>query len=300
MEVEGRRSLRDAQFVPYHSEGHGRESLVRERIVNKFICGIMLAAALTVWDPIAPAAAERTAKPALLPPHEIITVVRSTGLVPLGQPVQRGNNYVLRARDDFGQLVRVVVDGRVGEVRSVVPVALGRGDGNRSDPPYPSIFDSGPPIRERRPPIDQPPILIEEDDAPTVLSPTPMDTPMDMPPDLLSPSAVRRLPPPISAPELVPPEVVTPHILTVPRPPGDVSISPPNAPSPESETEDTVLLPPPPPRFPQRPPPSSVKAPPKAAPADTKTNRAKKADAKKPEPEASQRPDPSPPDTPKR
>ncbi len=57
-----------------------------------------------------------------LPPFEILTIVRSLGLDPLGRPVRRGAAYVLRAADESGQEMRVVVDARSGRVRSAVPV----------------------------------------------------------------------------------------------------------------------------------------------------------------------------------
>ncbi|HXF88670.1 MAG TPA: hypothetical protein VNK48_09980 [Xanthobacteraceae bacterium] len=239
--------------------------------MNRIIWGALLGAvASCAGTPLV--AAERAPRPSLLPPHEIITVVRSTGLVPLGRPARRGNDYVLRARDEIGQQVRVVVDGRVGEVRSVAPIALGRRD--RDEPPYPSIFESGPPIYDRRPAIGSPPVIGEEDDEPPVYrraAPPPAAPPVVMPPqpaerEALTPGA--------------PPESVSPQILTVPRPPAAVPTSPSTAALPESESEENVLLPPPPPRFPQRVPPN-VKPQQKPAQSATKPNAAKKPDAKK-------------------
>lgn len=59
---------------------------------------------------------------AVLPPFEVITIVRSLGLDPLGRPVRQGGTYVLRALDDFDREMRVVVDARSGRVLSAVPV----------------------------------------------------------------------------------------------------------------------------------------------------------------------------------
>ena len=42
-----------------------------------------------------------------LPPHEIVTIVRSTGLEPMGSPVRQGPTYALRAVDPAGEEVRV-------------------------------------------------------------------------------------------------------------------------------------------------------------------------------------------------
>jgi hypothetical protein len=62
-----------------------------------------------------------------LPPHEILTIVRSTGLEPLGRPVRQGPAYALRARDPSdGQEVRVIVDAQMGRIVRVVPVLMPR------------------------------------------------------------------------------------------------------------------------------------------------------------------------------
>jgi hypothetical protein len=57
-----------------------------------------------------------------LPPHEIITIVRSTGLEPLSGPMRRGPIYAVRAVDRAGQQVRVIVDARLGRVVRIVPL----------------------------------------------------------------------------------------------------------------------------------------------------------------------------------
>ena len=48
-----------------------------------------------------------------LPPHEIITIVRSAGLDPVGPPFRQGQNYILRAISRDDEEVRVVVSARV-------------------------------------------------------------------------------------------------------------------------------------------------------------------------------------------
>ena len=82
---------------------------------------------------------------AALPPHEILTILRSTGFDPLGQPVRRGPNYVLRAIDDNDREVRVVVSARSGDVLSVTPMQTA----SRMPPPRGGIT-MGP--YERMPP----------------------------------------------------------------------------------------------------------------------------------------------------
>jgi len=71
-----------------------------------------------------------------LPPHEIVTSVRSAGLEPVSRPAFRGTTYVLQAVDESDQLVRVIVDarsGRVLSVRSLIAV------GTRAYEPLPPI-----------------------------------------------------------------------------------------------------------------------------------------------------------------
>jgi hypothetical protein len=58
-----------------------------------------------------------------LPPHEIVTIVRSTGLEPIGRPVRQGPAYALRAVDPAGEEVRVVVDAHMGRIVKVIPVS---------------------------------------------------------------------------------------------------------------------------------------------------------------------------------
>ncbi len=57
-----------------------------------------------------------------LPPHEIAMIVRSSGLDPLTRPVRQGGAYSLRALDDAGREVRVVVDARRGRILRIGPV----------------------------------------------------------------------------------------------------------------------------------------------------------------------------------
>jgi len=53
-----------------------------------------------------------------LPPHEILTIIRSTGFEPLGRPVRNGQTYVLRAIDPYDMEVRLIVDARTGRIVS--------------------------------------------------------------------------------------------------------------------------------------------------------------------------------------
>ena len=56
---------------------------------------------------------------AALPPHEVLTSVRSIGLDPVSRPQLRGRVYVLRALDGSQFEKRVVVDAQTGEVLAV-------------------------------------------------------------------------------------------------------------------------------------------------------------------------------------
>jgi hypothetical protein len=61
-----------------------------------------------------------------LPPHEIVAIVRSTGIEPLSRPVRHGPSYVLHAVDPAGHPVRVIVDAKLGRIVGVVPMAHSR------------------------------------------------------------------------------------------------------------------------------------------------------------------------------
>jgi hypothetical protein len=54
-----------------------------------------------------------------LPPAKINAIVHSMGLVPVGQPVQKGPTYVVIANNRLGRSVRIIVDARFGKVLAV-------------------------------------------------------------------------------------------------------------------------------------------------------------------------------------
>src|SRR4029078_10983074 len=136
---------------------------------GNFVKRKMIYAALAVLALSAPAAAQGYG-PGGLPPHEILTILRSTGLDPLGQPVRRGPNYVLRAIDDSDREVSVVLSARSGDVLSVTPVQIA----SRMPPPRGGLT-WGP--YERMPPGSLPPggpragasAVDEDDDEPRTL-----------------------------------------------------------------------------------------------------------------------------------
>jgi hypothetical protein len=60
-----------------------------------------------------------------LPPYEIMSIVRSTGLAPLTRPMRRGQYYVLVAVDRVGRQMRVVVDAQLGDIVNLRPALAG-------------------------------------------------------------------------------------------------------------------------------------------------------------------------------
>ena len=240
---------------------------------SSIVFGVALIAAALGFTPPPAGAAERTARPAgMLPPHEIITIVRSAGLKPVGKPTLKGSTYLLSAIDDEGSKMRVVVDGRVGELISVTPVVYGR----EFSPMPPSVYDSGSPVYEAAPPVTRaaPPIIIEDESEPPVYRrappPAPVAVPVAPPPRELQERELRErelrerdaviVPPPTIQPSS-PPEIITAPLAL----PSTVTVAPP-------EGDDGELLPPPPPRFPQR-----VNATPTAKPKPAKSAASKPA-----------------------
>jgi hypothetical protein len=79
-----------------------------------------------------------------MPPHEVRTIVRSTGLTPAGPPVRRGQHFVQPALDPYGRPMRVVVDGNVGAVVSITPATVAAGHGPAAGhPPVPPYVRYG-------------------------------------------------------------------------------------------------------------------------------------------------------------
>ena len=213
----------------------------------------LIYAALTVLTLCAPVTVvAQTYQAGSLPAQEILDIVRDGGFDPLGQPLRRGPNYVLRAVDGSDREVRVVINARSGDIVSVTPVTTAaRVPPGGSMGPYermaPGYVPPGPPAAYR----NGPPVVYE-DDEPVYGRPR-------------VPSA-----PPASgfnAPTQTPAEADEDDAALNPRPLHSTEIPPPAG--------QDGLLPPPPERFPQRaaPPiakPKPVKraavTPPKSAP----------------------------------
>jgi hypothetical protein len=258
----------------------------------QFSLGLFLAGILIAMDPAA--SAERTARaPSVLPVSEIITIVRSAGLTPLGKPTRKGTNYLLRARDEDGQDVRVVVDGRAGEVVAVTPVGY---SGREIDPMRPSVYDSGPPVYDMGQPVyrrDVPVIIEQEPDVPVYRRAAPVPVPVAPPPmqrEVVVPAPVAPPPPerevvvaPAPTPDFWTPRpsaavpVTPPPVMATPTAPPDVAVP---------EGDENALLPPPPPRFQQRvnlTPAPKPAAKPAAKPTKSAAKTNAKTDATKPD-----------------
>jgi hypothetical protein len=255
---------------------------------HKLLCA---AAALVLTAMPAPAFAQSVA-PDVLPPHEIVTIVRSAGLNPIDRPVRRGMTYVFRAIGARGQEMRVTVDARYGDVMSVAPVAniaprLGPGmtlgpyervERDRDDDVGPMTLSPPGIYGSRPPPIGG---AIDDDDDTIVYAP-------GAPP--ARPGTIRPPAPVTSAPLAAPPGG-SPAYGTQPQQrmqastpqysPPPASVAPPPAPMPApsgstasvGETQqlgEGGLLPPPPERFPQRVAPPAANAKPAAKPAQQK------------------------------
>lgn len=76
--------------------------------------------------PYAAIPSARYARPAgdvrpLLPPAQVVAVLRSTGYSPLGQMTQRGWVYTVAALDRNGEDGRLIIDARTGQIMRFIP-----------------------------------------------------------------------------------------------------------------------------------------------------------------------------------
>jgi hypothetical protein len=254
----------------------------------------MLATLALVAMAVMPAAAQQAG---LLPPGEIINIVRDAGLDPLGPPSRRGGaQYVVRAIGDADREVNVVVDGRSGGIVSISPATTASRQPPSGAPRGGALPGPAYGTYERLPPGAMPGDIVDE---PGIASAAP-------PPVLYGRPGLYRMGPPIvveeeppmvygsrppanvpSAPTVIygtrPPANVpgAPPVVYGSRPPADMQDAPPPrggvapwirggappaiAATPRDELDTdapggTGMLPPPPERFPQRlAPPSEVK-----------------------------------------
>lgn len=113
----------------------------------------------------------------VLPPYQVMTIVRSSGYAPLGPIARRGWVYTMAAAGPRGIEGRLVIDARTGRIMRFAP-ALAVGDALAYGPP------PGPPLyqqdyrRAPRPPAPVPRVAKgSAHGAPKVASQTPPTTP---------------------------------------------------------------------------------------------------------------------------
>lgn len=63
---------------------------------------------------------ERAPRP-MLPPEQVVTVLRSSGYSPLGRVTQRGWIYTVAAFDRYGDDGRLIIDARTGQIIRFIP-----------------------------------------------------------------------------------------------------------------------------------------------------------------------------------
>jgi hypothetical protein len=92
-----------------------------------------------------------------LPPHEIMRIVRSTGLTPLTRPGRRGPYYVVIAANRSGGQMRVVVDAYAGEIVRINPMLVAGLYGPQYAPQVAAPYDPPPRTMTAPPEIKDPP-----------------------------------------------------------------------------------------------------------------------------------------------
>jgi hypothetical protein len=123
--------------APYSRLTLRKEEPQRERRVlhqKIALCVGVLALSLTALgsasaQPAPPPYYPGVARPitAVLPPYEILAILRTTGLEPLSRPWRHGPwLYTLHAVNPSGREVKVIVDARTGRVLHVLPVLVQR------------------------------------------------------------------------------------------------------------------------------------------------------------------------------
>ena len=281
---------------------------------------VFAALSVLAFSASASAAAEpvqlaQAAEARVLPPHEILTIVRSTRLDPIGRPVRQGPNYVLHAIDEDDREMRVIVSARTGEILRMAPAATsaripprggvgpyGRTDRYERAAPAPGYitpdgyrYSSRPPVidddDDDLPPGQQaprPPGNVPGAASRPGSAPLPRTGYGDPPP------VIRAAPPAAGGGVARGTDLPPPSSGSLPPPSGSrVVTAPPRgaaAPPPQSASRDVYapapdhggMLPPPPERFPQRVAPAPDK--PKPAKREATAAAPKPAPVPKPKP----------------
>jgi hypothetical protein len=148
-------------------------------LVRQRVSGVGVLFALLVLA-IAPGRAQTLAPPpaqavqpvtGFVPPYEIMRTVRASGFDPLAPPLREGTDYVLRATDFRGILMRVVVDARTAAIRDVTRIVPGPGRYGEfyGAPPYGRPLYGSPPYGAAE--LDVPPVPYEASIAPPPVHP---------------------------------------------------------------------------------------------------------------------------------
>jgi hypothetical protein len=60
----------------------------------------------------------------VMPPQEVVRILRADGFIPQATPVRNGEAYQVRAIDRRGRQVRVAIDARYGDILMVRPIVM--------------------------------------------------------------------------------------------------------------------------------------------------------------------------------
>jgi hypothetical protein len=197
-----------------------------------------------------------------------LRTIRAAGFTPLAPPLREGTDYVLRATDYRGILMRVVIDARTGAIRDATRIVPGPGRYGQffGMPPYdPADYDAamnGPGGDGAQPPSARPPAITRPAAHPVVALPPPPPLPRSRPATLASGKsygetspAAKVQPAPIPTPET--PKAETPKSVPIAGT-GPAVVGKPAGASegkPEINSEVVTVPPSPAPAAPKRPPP---------------------------------------------
>lgn len=209
---------------------------------TRFAICLAAAACAAVWATAAFAQA-------MLPPHEIVASIRSTGLQPIGTPVRRGKRYIMRAVDGRGYQLRVAADAFTGRILGVRPIGYGHEFGYgtyRPGPPYPmeAIPPRGPYDRLAAPPpgaYERPPARIRSEPS-VIYAPgsNAASQPSSRPPSAAKPSA-KPAAPKVAAKPAKAPAPAAAETSATPAQPADSTTG---ATSPQAAENSPVAVPP--------------------------------------------------------
>jgi pyruvate dehydrogenase E2 component (dihydrolipoamide acetyltransferase) len=161
----------------------------------------------------------------VMPPQEIVRILRADGFVPQATPVRNGEAYQVRAIDRYGRQVRVAVDARYGDLLMVRPIAMlpPGAYGPRPYGPPPGYYDNLPTGAVGAYPL---PPGAEPSGRAAAL--TPAHPPIPRPKPVAKPAAVT----PAPAPEAAPAEAAAPAPSAPPAAAAAPAATPAEKPSP--------------------------------------------------------------------